>query len=476
MLRRGAMPCLVFLLLLSVPASSQATDPPCGVAPEREPHPPIAITSNVDLTVPDLTGLTNGVRGGSGTQADPYVISGWHIQAAGRQPIVITNTDVHIVLRDLTLEAPERFSQAMLAMRNVENVRMENVRIEGEFDSAGQLASVRGLVAESLVLDGRLREGSDTQAHGIGIGGTQARFDQLEACDVASAFVAGQGLGPGAAVESQIEIHGVRTSEETYTRLSLTSVERFDMTDAVGKIALHVGLTDQASASVRDSDLVQVDFNQYESGHAEVVVESTRVWWPDGLYINGMSFHADSGSVVVRNSTFEGFPKGAVDIRMPAVEFSGNAFLGNSWDNDDGVHFDSQVAIYARCEAVAKAACGPFRFDRNDLIRGEDDPSGRGIWFDDNGTGARLTGEGNFFSGGEPIRARESVQRTSAPNLLVQGPVSLTDHARSPVTEAGAAAYEDIEYETPGIGVVAAVATIAFAMGRRRDPPRRGTM
>lgn len=61
-----------------------------------DPHPSITIAG--DLAFGDLF---SGVRGGSGTAADPYVISDWHIHKTRPWGIRLIDTEAHVLLEDL---------------------------------------------------------------------------------------------------------------------------------------------------------------------------------------------------------------------------------------------------------------------------------------------------------------------------------------------------------------------------------------
>src|SRR2546427_12096554 len=56
----------------------------------------IAIASNADFTP------ANGVVSGTGTPGDPLVISGWHMYAGRSEGILVHDTTIHFVLRDVS--------------------------------------------------------------------------------------------------------------------------------------------------------------------------------------------------------------------------------------------------------------------------------------------------------------------------------------------------------------------------------------
>ncbi len=88
------------------------------------PHSPISIDGNDNFTA------SNGVTAGTGTPSDPYIIEGWIIDATSSNGIWIRNTDAHVVIRKLTIEA--RFPHWWnIAFSFASNVRVENVTMAG---------------------------------------------------------------------------------------------------------------------------------------------------------------------------------------------------------------------------------------------------------------------------------------------------------------------------------------------------------
>ena len=62
----------------------------------QQPHPPIAIRGDAGFLSP-----LSGVRSGSGTAEDPYVISGWRI-VGGRSAILLEGTRAHVRIEDVS--------------------------------------------------------------------------------------------------------------------------------------------------------------------------------------------------------------------------------------------------------------------------------------------------------------------------------------------------------------------------------------
>ncbi len=81
-------------------------------------HGVIRINSNADFT------STNGVVGGSGTQSDPYIISGWDIDAHGAgDALYIGNTTAYFVVKNSYLH---NASSGGITLSNVKNGAVEN--------------------------------------------------------------------------------------------------------------------------------------------------------------------------------------------------------------------------------------------------------------------------------------------------------------------------------------------------------------
>jgi hypothetical protein len=83
---------VVFLLLSALPATASAAQ---TARPLLASHAPIFIGSDANFTA------ANGVTGGTGTVADPYIIEGWDIGAQGADGLILRYTTAHVILRNL---------------------------------------------------------------------------------------------------------------------------------------------------------------------------------------------------------------------------------------------------------------------------------------------------------------------------------------------------------------------------------------
>jgi len=75
----------------------------------------------------------NGVVGGTGNAADPYVIGGWEINASKTDGILISNTTAFVVIRDVYVHAGWNHTYSGNGYANHDGIRLwnaQNVRIE----------------------------------------------------------------------------------------------------------------------------------------------------------------------------------------------------------------------------------------------------------------------------------------------------------------------------------------------------------
>jgi len=119
----------VEILAASLPIAVIVTVP--GTARALSPHAPILIIGDGDFTP------ANGVVGGSGTVADPYVITGWDINTTFLgMGIEIRNTTAHFVIRDVLVYSnytpPVSSGEDGVHLMNVSAGRIENVSVSNE--------------------------------------------------------------------------------------------------------------------------------------------------------------------------------------------------------------------------------------------------------------------------------------------------------------------------------------------------------
>ena len=151
MLRIARWVCAVVLVLGFVGAGA----PPAISAGEPVPHDNVMISTNADFTT------ANGVRGGDGSKAKPYDISGWQIRN-----LTIQNTDKWVRIHDNAITGQlvlDWIGSRLSMQRNVVNDMRVNRNVErtgmptsgaitdNQFRVVGQLRHFDGVFARNVV-------------------------------------------------------------------------------------------------------------------------------------------------------------------------------------------------------------------------------------------------------------------------------------------------------------------------------------
>lgn len=109
------------------------------------PHDPVVIVGNGGF----LT--TDAVRGGSGTPANPYVISDWAINATDGIGIYIISTTANFVVRNVTINSSAQNNDG-IRLEGVSNAQIHNVTISNCFDGIAVYSGCSWLeVSESTI-------------------------------------------------------------------------------------------------------------------------------------------------------------------------------------------------------------------------------------------------------------------------------------------------------------------------------------
>ena len=152
--RARSLVVLCVFLVVAIPSIPSpfptvvANPRPLAVSTALVPHDAISVLGDSAFT------SANGVTGGQGTAADPYVISGWSIRVAGTG-ITIQNTRAYVFIRDVLLYndacGPSVWSSCGgrgILLTNVTNVRIAGVDISGVSDGI-DMATVWGVRVEN---------------------------------------------------------------------------------------------------------------------------------------------------------------------------------------------------------------------------------------------------------------------------------------------------------------------------------------
>ncbi|MCK4615121.1 MAG: right-handed parallel beta-helix repeat-containing protein, partial [Thermoplasmata archaeon] len=105
--------------------------------PKLERHSPIVIDGNGDFTP------ANGVRGGTGTEGDPYIIERWNISSNDSDAISISNTDSYVIVGQCNLHG--NGDHHGIALSDAKNVKIEDSRF---YENKNQIDLSKGSRAE----------------------------------------------------------------------------------------------------------------------------------------------------------------------------------------------------------------------------------------------------------------------------------------------------------------------------------------
>lgn len=179
-----------------------------GRAPILEVHDPIIINGDEGFTA------ENGVRSGSGTEEDPYIIEGWEIDGRGQSGIYIERTTAHFIIRDCRIygarSRPYYAGIRLLIVKNgtIEGCEISSNKGDGIWLSASSNIKVRGNWVRKnadygVLLDACtevLIEGNTISENGSGIGlGSHAASssNEIHSNDIANNGIFGLALYEG---------------------------------------------------------------------------------------------------------------------------------------------------------------------------------------------------------------------------------------------------------------------------------------
>jgi parallel beta-helix repeat protein len=161
------------------------------------PHSPIFIASLSDFS------FDNGVRSGSGTSANPFIISDWSIDATDSPGIFVVGTSYHFVIRNVTINSTGQANDGII-FQGVSNAWMHNVTIvdcQTGIDIEGVCSSIR-IDASSI---------SNSMDHGI-----VTQFGATSSVDISSNTIfanGGTGIALGSASQFNIASNTISTND-----------------------------------------------------------------------------------------------------------------------------------------------------------------------------------------------------------------------------------------------------------------------
>ena len=161
------------------------------------PHSPIFISTLTDFN------FDNGVRSGSGTSSEPFIISDWAINATDSPGIYIIGTSAYFVIRNVTINSTAQANDGIVLL-GVSNAWIHNVTIadcQTGIDIEGVCSSIK--VDESSI--------SNSMDHGI-----VTQYGAAGSVDISSNTIfnnGGTGVALGSASQFSIASNTISTND-----------------------------------------------------------------------------------------------------------------------------------------------------------------------------------------------------------------------------------------------------------------------
>jgi len=286
------------MLVVALPADD--------IGKEYTPHSTIYIFGNEDFST------VNGVTGGNGTYADPYIIEGWEIEAKQASGIVIRETSAFFVIRNVYVHSSGS-SYYGLSLKNIVNGRVDNCNITNNWKGVN------------------IRESSD-----VSIVGNEISFNQegLSARDSSNVTIEGNAIsfnlpqsGMVLISVSNVTIQGNIISNNNWMGLSLYS---------------------STNVTIAGNDITS---NQYEgvrilSSATVILTANTISYNSDGVRLDSSSWVTISGIHTSFNRLhgirLESSSHVTVELSYSAVNDEHGLFVWNSsWVNVSRTTFNS---------------------------------------------------------------------------------------------------------------------------------------
>jgi parallel beta-helix repeat protein len=253
-------------------------------------HSPISILGNGDFTA------ANGVVSGTGTQSDPYVISGWEINVGSAQyGVKIENVSAHFVLRGLIIQGGSDSEGAAIRIGFSSGGRLDQCAISGATNGI-ELISSSGITMRQCVL----------YVNGIGLrvdGETAEEYDHdIDASNLFNdkAILYYYGLD-GATIEAQ------KTS--------------------------HLTVANSQNVTIQDNDVANGDGIQLAFVTDSVVSANQAYRTSNVPTLNGITLYQSSGNTVIANSVRNNRLAGIQVTLSDNNQIEANAV----WANDSGI-------------------------------------------------------------------------------------------------------------------------------------------
>jgi parallel beta-helix repeat protein len=243
-----------FAVLVSVPEAASA----------YTLHVPIYINGNAGFTP------ANGVTGGSGTPADPYIIEGWEIDASTAHGIAIWNTDAHFVIRGIYVHSGFRdYDDIVLAF--VANGSIEDSLLSGDGYGIG-LGESSNITIKSNVITDNL----------VGIDSYKSVDVNITANDVTN--------------NEEDGIHVYYSDDNVFTANSITGNNR------------GIWVDESDGATITGNTISNNSLEGIRLRHSETAFVRANEFINDGVYLDSFNVPDVSSHTITRDNLVNGLP------------------------------------------------------------------------------------------------------------------------------------------------------------------------
>lgn len=353
---------LVLIFIVTIATLSTVMAIPGDVS-AYTPHSPILIDGNTGFTV------ANGVTGGDGTPANPYVIDGWEISASSTNGIEIRNTDAHFTIRDVYVHSGGQSNDG-IHLDNVTNGRVENATVSSSFYGVYLEASANCILTRNNITNSDIgivsssSPGTMIDANSVSSNTNYGIYlDSSENATVSGNSVSGGGRGIYLFTSTNAVIVGNNVSSNDWNGIYFDTSTNITATDNIltadGLSLFGNSLSHYNSHTITLDNLVNGKPLQY---HKDCI----------GLDVNGTPI----GQLIVANCTdvdITNLQTSNTDVGILMAFVDGARITGNSvWNGMGGIYLDytSNATVTANNVSLNSANGLRFRFVTNASITG----------------------------------------------------------------------------------------------------------
>lgn len=256
----------------------------------------------------------NGVTGGSGTSADPYVIEGWEINATFANGIQILNTDAPFVVRDSYVRGGGVAGYVGVYLDGVANGRVENLTSAsfglGIFLVSSTNVSVTGNNASNSGNGIALSTSYNVSVAANSVSGNFYGIAISTSNDVsvsANVVVANDGEGIYVGDSTNVSITANHVSSNGYGIALSTSAEAHVTANDISDNLYGVSLYSTTNTSIVANEVSNNGMGIY-IGESTNILATANNLTDDGIYLDGIALVHYNSHTIPQDNLVDGLP------------------------------------------------------------------------------------------------------------------------------------------------------------------------